>query len=643
MRNAWLASVALWALGCSAILGIDEAHVGDGGGADVTDAAAVDAALSSITVSIIDKPGLWTNTDDELFTFEASEEAQGFECRMEGEEDFAVCESPKIVINVEGSNLFEVRALDLDGIAGPIADHAWTRDSMPPVSSITDTSMISGSTAILGFSISDNYEVDLVECALNSTALFEECDTTTSHTFTEIGDGLHTFFIRATDIAGNVEDPAVSTQFIIDTGGPPDTFFSNNPDSTPSNPSNDETPEFEFESTKPAEGDFRCVLDGTIVNDPCVSPFEVGTPLTAGEHTFTVAARDSGNQIDPVPASYTWTVDLTPPFTTFSVLPSALEASSDATFVFSSSEPNSTFTCRLDSEPVIDPCTLSDGVLTGLSEGLHSFLVTATDEAGNAELISSGSSIDWIVDTVDPTTTIMAQPSNPSPKHVDQVVFSADETATFICDLDGSAAACTSPFAMSELTAGAHSLTITATDSAGNLSLETINWDVGITMFASSLTEGLLGTAGGRTGADELCLTNQLLYTDLTGLSVGAFMCISSGDKVGDMPASHSVPTGLPLFSLSEVQFSPSWAHAASSAVQSTSLLGAGILSAGDRAWIGCTANGNANPSICQGWTSNSAAEAGEPSRDSSYTSTGWMSGGAATCNQDKPILCVAY
>lgn len=57
--------------------------------------------------------------------------------------------------------------------------------------------------------------------------------------------------------------------------------------------------------------DFSCTLDGGAAA-PCASPFTAGG-LAAGGHTLQVAAVDAFGRTDATPATYTWTVDLTPP------------------------------------------------------------------------------------------------------------------------------------------------------------------------------------------------------------------------------------------------------------------------------------------------------------------------------------------
>jgi hypothetical protein len=79
------------------------------------------------------------------------------------------------------------------------------------------------------------------------------------------------------------------------------------------------------------------------------------------------------------------TPDTTPPQTTINFGPSSASTTynGDPSFSFSSSEPNSTFECKLDSGSWVS-CT-SPKSYSGLANGEHTFSVRAIDRAGNAD------------------------------------------------------------------------------------------------------------------------------------------------------------------------------------------------------------------------------------------------------------------
>lgn len=181
------------------------------------------------------------------------------------------------------------------------------------------------------------------------------------------------------------------------TSQPPDTTIT----SQPANPTSSTSAQFGFTSTSTG-ATFACSLDSAAFAT-CISPVSY-TGLSAGVHTFQVRAADQ-NGADPTPASYTWTVDTTPPpadtvapETTITSGPPAASTSTSASFAFTSSEANSTFQCSLDGAPRV-ACT-SPQAYTGFSTGSHTFGVWATDAAGNTDATAATQT--WSVSPSDP-------------------------------------------------------------------------------------------------------------------------------------------------------------------------------------------------------------------------------------------------
>src|SRR5688572_7190241 len=111
---------------------------------------------------------------------------------------------------------------------------------------------------------------------------------------------------------------------------------------------------------------FQCRLDGQPVGDfeTCTTP-RTYSGLQPGTHTFEVAAIDLQGNVDPTPAMRTWTidvppVDVTPPDTTIDLRPDPITVRTDASFTFSSEDPDATFECKLNVPAPNDawePCT----------------------------------------------------------------------------------------------------------------------------------------------------------------------------------------------------------------------------------------------------------------------------------------------
>jgi hypothetical protein len=90
------------------------------------------------------------------------------------------------------------------------------------------------------------------------------------------------------------------------------------------------------------------------------------------------------------------------PDTTISAGPGTAVASRDALLRFSSSEPGSTFACRLDARPRV-PCA-SPAAYSGLSQGRHVFEVVATDDRGKVDATPAQHA--WWVDVAGPRISI---------------------------------------------------------------------------------------------------------------------------------------------------------------------------------------------------------------------------------------------
>ena len=159
--------------------------------------------------------------------------------------------------------------------------------------------------------------------------------------------------------------------------------------------------------------------------------------------------------------------DTTAPDTTIDASPSDPSSGAVAVFDFSSSEPGSTFECKLDGGTFAF-CGAGGKAYSGLADGSHTFQVRATDAASNTDLTPA--TFTWVIDTTAPTTTIDSGPSGTVAATTADFTFSADEApVTFRCSLDGGAyAACSSPSSNLGLADGVHTFRVRATDAAGN-------------------------------------------------------------------------------------------------------------------------------------------------------------------------------
>jgi uncharacterized repeat protein (TIGR01451 family)/MYXO-CTERM domain-containing protein len=371
---------------------------------------------------------------------------------------FVSCASGVVYTGLDdGAHAFLVAAVDQFGNTDTTpASYTWTVDTRAPDTTIdgapTGSTSDTGATLTLG---SDESGVTF-ECSLNGSA-FAAC--TSPAALADLADGSYTFRARAIDDAGNVDPTPASVSWTVDTL-PPDTGFASTP--APVEASAEAT--FTFNSTE-APVTYECSLDGAgFVACDGTSTF---SGLDDGTHTVEVRATDAAGNVDPTPASYTWTVDSGAPDTFIVDGPSGSVNTADAIFDLDSDENPVTYECAIDAGAFVscaDPAAFS-----GLDDGEHMIEVRAIDEAGNVD--PTPATRVWTIDTVLPETTITTAPPLVSDSRVATFTFESNESpVTFECSLDGAPyAACDASTELTGLADGEHTLMVRAVDAAGNV------------------------------------------------------------------------------------------------------------------------------------------------------------------------------
>ncbi len=340
------------------------------GSNNVTVLAGVDTVAPNTTIT--SAPANPSTSSSASFSF-TSTETGTFECSLDGGA-WEACSSPKSYSGLfEASHSFEVRAIDGAGNTDPSpASYSWTVDLTAPDTTITSSPSNPTNSTSASFSFTST-ETGTFECSLDGGA-WEACSSPKS--YGGLSDGSHAFSVRATDVAGNTDATPASYSWTVDTIAPNTTITSN-----PANPSNSSSASFEFTSNESGSS-FDCSLDGGAWL-ACSSPNGY-SGLSEGSHAFEVRATDNAGNTDPSPASYAWTIDLTPPDTTITSNPGPVTLlNNPATFQFTSTESGSTFECSLDSG-AWSVCS-SPKTYVGLALGNHTFRVRAIDQAGNID------------------------------------------------------------------------------------------------------------------------------------------------------------------------------------------------------------------------------------------------------------------
>ncbi len=150
------------------------------------------------------------------------------------------------------------------------------------------------------------------------------------------------------------------------------------------------------------------------------------------------------------------------PETTLTARPPALTNAATVTFDFAGG--GSSFQCSLDGAAFV-ACT--SGQAWPVAGGTHTFAVRSVNNVG---VDPTPATHTFTVDTTAPETIIAWAPPPILTTREFSLAFTATEAATFVCSVDGAAAApCASPLKLTGLSEGAHSVAVTATDAAGNV------------------------------------------------------------------------------------------------------------------------------------------------------------------------------
>ncbi|AQV17538.1 hypothetical protein BMU11_18760 [Acinetobacter pittii] len=325
--------------------------------------------------------------------------------------------------------------------------------------------------------------------------------TLADNTLPALTDGPHTITVTATDAAGNAgTDTAVVT---IDTTAP------NAPVLDPINATDPVSGTAEAGSTVTVsfpDGTTATVVAGT---DGTWSVPNPGN-LVDGD-TVTATATDPAGNIS-LPGTGTVSADITPPVV---VLDDVLTNDSTPALTGTVNDPTATVVVNVDGVdyPAVNngdgTWTLADNTLPALTDGPHTITVTATDAAGNAGTDTAVVTIDTSV----PVVSLDDLTTNDTTPALTGVIN--DPTATVVVNVDGvdypavnngDGTWTLADNTLPALIDGPHTVTVTATDPAGNtatdtatLTIDTVPADL---IGAITIPEDLNGD--GILNADEL-------------------------------------------------------------------------------------------------------------------------------------------
>ena len=248
-------------------------------------------------------PPAHTNQTSATFTFHGPAPGTTFACSLDGGASVNPCPSPHTVSGVsEGTHTFTVSITSATTGAPPQPiSSTWTVDLTPPSTQITGKPLALSNSKTSTFTFTSPDPTATFRCTLNGSAA---APCTSPLTYTGLSDGTRSLLIQAVDPAGNVDPQAQPIIWTVDTT-PPDTTLAN-----PGSLAGKDVAVFSFTSTE-AGSTFQCSFRNAAFT-PCTSPDAVDVPHS-GSQTFKVRAVDGAGNVDPTPATHSWTSDLTPP------------------------------------------------------------------------------------------------------------------------------------------------------------------------------------------------------------------------------------------------------------------------------------------------------------------------------------------
>jgi alpha-tubulin suppressor-like RCC1 family protein len=438
--------------------------------------------------------------------------ATTIECNLDGG-GWVSCASPWTTTTLsDGPHSVAVRATDQAGSIGSTIVN-FEIDANPPVVDITapaDGAFLTNAQPDIAFTATDSGPLT-VECREDGGS-WTACSS--PYTTTALGQGAHTVDVRATDSGLNATTDSVS--FTVDSNPP--SVVINSPNDF--DVLTDATPDIDFTVTDITATTIECNLDGGGWVS-CASPWTT-TTLSDGPHSVAVRATDQAGSIGSTIVNFD--IDANPPVVNITAPADGLVTSAtglDVTFTATDFGAVTT-ECRLDGGAFV-PCT-SPYSLSSLAEGPHTAYVRATDGSLN----QTTQSVSFTVDTTAPAVTIVSPPdSTLTNDATPDVSFTVADTGstTVECSVDGGGfSSCASPWTTPSLSDGNHTITVRATDTAGNAGQSAVAIDIDATAPSVGISAPAHGTTTGDNTPDvSFSATDALATTQECRIDAGAY------------------------------------------------------------------------------------------------------------------------
>jgi hypothetical protein len=315
----------------------------------------------------------------------------------------------------DGPHSLKVKGRDgvLNSLQSIPTTASWTVDTTLPVTTIVRAPATLSPSASGLFIFTSTKPGTTFQCQLDGSN-FSPC--ASPYTYSGLSDGSHALAVRGTDPSGNSEPAPASYSWTIDTLSRV-AVLSNVPPAL----TNVASASIQVAGAGVVAYQYRLDSGAYSADTAVATPISL-KGLADGAHALWVVGKDAAGVYQSTPSSIVWSVDTVAPTTTIISQPPAVSNTAAGNIAFAGSKPGSSFVCKLDTAGAT-PCSSPYGFV-GLGSGVHKVTVTATDPAGNVQLVASVAS--WSVDVTAPTASMAFTPTG-SYKLGDRVTI----TATF--------------------------------------------------------------------------------------------------------------------------------------------------------------------------------------------------------------------
>ena len=305
-----------------------------------------------------------TNSTSATFIFSANKSGCEFSYRLDGGvwSGYSTATTRSYTGLGDGTHIFEVKARDGAGNEDPVpASYTWVIDTTAPDTSIDTYPPDPTNSASVTFIFSASESGCEFSYRLDGGG-WSGYNLTATKSYLSLAPGTHMFEVKAKDGTGNEDPTPASYTWVIDTT-PPDTSIN----SYPPNPSSSASANFTFSANENG-CEFSYQLDGGGWSGYGTATTRSYTGLSEGSHTFEVKARDGAGNEYPVPASYTWVIDLAEPVGIYQITSNLLAARTlDAIrLTIALVDPDTLVPISGANNPfIINACTISGGDAPG--------------------------------------------------------------------------------------------------------------------------------------------------------------------------------------------------------------------------------------------------------------------------------------